>query len=245
MIRLAGDEDARAQLGPTLTWAAERIDAAFAACAILSGRFEPVSRAWGWSSARADSIDVLLRAHLRDGLLATRQIVALGELLEGDPTLPTVFELGHGELTPGVVLLLERLELSMPHVLVLRSQGRVACLLMICRGGGTEAGAADANQALRRAQPLAEAAVDPDAVVERHPRAADLLVARGLTPREQTIAELAISGAGNSKIADELGIADTTVRNHMSRVLRKLGIRSRAELIAIYLAAERSGRTGT
>jgi two-component system nitrate/nitrite response regulator NarL len=51
-----------------------------------------------------------------------------------------------------------------------------------------------------------------------------------LTPKENKIAELAKQGLTNRQIAEELGIAEGTIRTHISRILIKLKIKSRKEL---------------
>jgi DNA-binding NarL/FixJ family response regulator len=54
-----------------------------------------------------------------------------------------------------------------------------------------------------------------------------------LTVRErQTLGHLA-DGASTAEIADRLGVAHNTVRNHVQRVLEKLGARSKLEAVAI------------
>jgi DNA-binding CsgD family transcriptional regulator len=52
----------------------------------------------------------------------------------------------------------------------------------------------------------------------------------GLTDREREIAELASLGHPNRHIADQLFLSPRTVENHMSHILTKLGIGSRAAL---------------
>jgi DNA-binding CsgD family transcriptional regulator len=52
----------------------------------------------------------------------------------------------------------------------------------------------------------------------------------GLTPTEQRVAELAASGMTNRDVAAALFISPKTVEHNLSRVYRKLSIRSRAEL---------------
>ena len=54
--------------------------------------------------------------------------------------------------------------------------------------------------------------------------------ATGLTPAEQRVAELAASGMTNRDVAAALFISPKTVDANLSRIYRKLGIRSRAEL---------------
>jgi DNA-binding CsgD family transcriptional regulator len=53
-----------------------------------------------------------------------------------------------------------------------------------------------------------------------------------LTPRERQIATLVRRGLSNRQIADELVIAEKTAINHVAHVLDKLGVHSRAQLIA-------------
>jgi DNA-binding NarL/FixJ family response regulator len=53
-----------------------------------------------------------------------------------------------------------------------------------------------------------------------------------LTETEHRVAELAARGHTNKEIAAELFLGVSTVEAHLSRVYRKLGIRSRTELAA-------------
>jgi DNA-binding NarL/FixJ family response regulator len=52
----------------------------------------------------------------------------------------------------------------------------------------------------------------------------------GLTPSEQRVAELAVSGMSNREIAAALFVSAKTVEVNLSRIYRKLNIRSRIEL---------------
>ncbi|NTV78729.1 MAG: helix-turn-helix transcriptional regulator [Clostridiales bacterium] len=52
----------------------------------------------------------------------------------------------------------------------------------------------------------------------------------GLTKREAEIARLARNGLSNREIAEEMYIAETTVKKHMSHIFEKLLIKSREEL---------------
>lgn len=51
-----------------------------------------------------------------------------------------------------------------------------------------------------------------------------------LTPREREVAERVADGARNKQIAWELGLAEGTVKLHISRAFRKLGVDSRVGL---------------
>jgi DNA-binding NarL/FixJ family response regulator len=57
-----------------------------------------------------------------------------------------------------------------------------------------------------------------------------------LTVREVEVAKLVAYGASNKRIAQKLGISDFTVRDHVSRLLRKFEVDSRTRL-AVVLSA--------
>ncbi|AWB82503.1 helix-turn-helix transcriptional regulator [Corynebacterium yudongzhengii] len=54
--------------------------------------------------------------------------------------------------------------------------------------------------------------------------------AGGLTPQEEEIAKLVAGGATNREVATELFLSSKTVEYHLTRVYRKLGVRTRNEL---------------
>jgi DNA-binding NarL/FixJ family response regulator len=60
-----------------------------------------------------------------------------------------------------------------------------------------------------------------------------------LTPREQEVLDLIGMGFANKRIALELGIAEKTVKTHVSHVLAKLGVSDRTQA-ALYAARLRS-----
>jgi len=82
-----------------------------------------------------------------------------------------------------------------------------------------------------------------DELRTRERRRSVVLADRGrvsLTTREWEVAELLLRAATTSEIATQLGVAPVTVRRHVGSVERKLGVSTRAEVVAL-LAAE----TGT
>jgi DNA-binding NarL/FixJ family response regulator len=56
---------------------------------------------------------------------------------------------------------------------------------------------------------------------------------RGVSRREQQILELVEAGLGNKEIATELQLSEQTVKNHMQRVFRRLGVGDRLEAVEL------------
>jgi DNA-binding CsgD family transcriptional regulator len=54
-----------------------------------------------------------------------------------------------------------------------------------------------------------------------------------LTPTEEEVVRLAAAGATNSQMATAMHVSPKTIEAHLTRIYRKLGIRSRAELGAL------------
>jgi DNA-binding CsgD family transcriptional regulator len=66
-------------------------------------------------------------------------------------------------------------------------------------------------------------------------------VGQELTDREREIAGLIAEGASNPEIAQTLFLSRKTIERHVSNVLRKVGVRNRAELAARVAELEREG----
>jgi len=56
-----------------------------------------------------------------------------------------------------------------------------------------------------------------------------------LSAREQEVLDLLAGGSTNVEIGERLSVTENTVKSHLTRVYRKLGVRSRAEAITAYL----------
>jgi two-component system nitrate/nitrite response regulator NarL len=52
-----------------------------------------------------------------------------------------------------------------------------------------------------------------------------------LSPREKDILRLLAQGASNTEIAEGLSIAESTVRTHFQRILRKMGMQNRSQAV--------------
>ena len=75
--------------------------------------------------------------------------------------------------------------------------------------------------------------VTVDVATPRAPDAAELRARYGLTARELEVARLVAEGLSNNAIAERLGVSFFTARNHVERLLAKLGADSRARAGAI------------
>lgn len=64
------------------------------------------------------------------------------------------------------------------------------------------------------------------------------LCRENLTAREQEVADLIVLGASTSAIAQQLNISERTVQSHVSSILAKLGVHTRAEAV-VYLYRQR------
>jgi DNA-binding NarL/FixJ family response regulator len=70
------------------------------------------------------------------------------------------------------------------------------------------------------------------------PAPADRAKLDELTPREREVLELVAAGLSNREIAKELVIEDATVRSHIRRILMKLGLRDRVQIVIFAYEAD-------
>jgi DNA-binding NarL/FixJ family response regulator len=52
-----------------------------------------------------------------------------------------------------------------------------------------------------------------------------------LTPREREVLDLLVAGLSNPQICDRLFISDATAKTHVARILQKLGLRDRVQVV--------------
>lgn len=67
----------------------------------------------------------------------------------------------------------------------------------------------------------------------------DQALLEALTPRQIEVLRLLSEGLDGPSIADRLYLSTATVRNHVQHILRKLGVHSRVEAVALYLRNHR------
>jgi DNA-binding NarL/FixJ family response regulator len=79
-------------------------------------------------------------------------------------------------------------------------------------------------------------------LTDRGPASAPEQVVEPLTARETEVLRLVAAGLANRQIAEALHLAEGTVKNHVSSVLLKLGVRDRTK--AVLRALERGLLTG-
>ncbi len=57
-----------------------------------------------------------------------------------------------------------------------------------------------------------------------------------LSPRERSVMTLIVAGKSNKQVAIELGVSPKTVESHRANVMRKVGVRTLAELVQVAVA---------
>ena len=66
----------------------------------------------------------------------------------------------------------------------------------------------------------------------------ELLTQKILTPREKQVFSLLIENYSTKEMAEKMHISDKTVRNHISNVMLKLGVKGRAQAVVELLRNE-------
>ncbi|WP_380164479.1 response regulator [Jannaschia sp. R86511] len=62
----------------------------------------------------------------------------------------------------------------------------------------------------------------------------------GLSQRQAEIMDLVAAGRGNAEISGALFLAEKTVKNHINHIFAGLGVRTRAEAVAVWLGGARA-----
>lgn len=122
-------------------------------------------------------------------------------------------------------------------IIMLTGEGSVSTAVTALQGGAVDFMEKPANPAelLSRIQKAIERDIARREALAERARARQRLTA--LTAREREVMEYVITGSSNKVIAFDLNISERTVELHRSRVMKKLGVRSVAELIHAVLTA--------
>lgn len=180
----------------------------------------------------------LARMALQSLLANHAQIRVVGEAADGEQGLAL-----YRQLQPDVVVL----DLRLPRVsgfdviAALRKQNHAARIVVLSSYQGSE----DIYRALQAGamayltkDTSGEEVINAIQSVYRYlrylprvalDRLAERMPAVELTPREREVLLCITQGRSNREIADELGIAEKTVRIHVSSMLDKIGVRDRTQ----------------
>ena len=150
----------------------------------------------------------------RDGVSAVREIASLTKVLM--TTFTDTSEVVHSAVEAGALGYLVHGTFAEDDL--------VACVLAAASGNAVFG--APAMQALRSGRPVPET-----------PRPA-----HDLSERQVEIMDLIARGSSNGDIAGELFLAEKTVKNHVNHIFARLGVRSRAEAVALWLGGTTSDR---
>lgn len=125
------------------------------------------------------------------------------------------------------------------RVLVLAGEGSGSVAARVAETGGAglilkARGLSELEEAVRRVA-AGEVVFSPDLLGDVLERLAGRSqnVGANLTPREREALQLLGEGRTTTEISDQLGVALNTGRNHVQRVLEKLGARSQLEAVTI------------
>jgi DNA-binding NarL/FixJ family response regulator len=184
---------------------------------------------------RADGITVVGRASSRAEAVADARehepdVVVLDRRLADGDALGVIAELGEG----GARVLVLTGDATPSIAVQVAKAGGAGLLLKSSRLGVLESAVRDVA--------AGGVVFDPELLPEmfdrltgRRPRGAEL------TARERETLDLLAEGATTEEIGARLGVSRNTTRNHVQRVLEKLGARSKLEAVAV---ARREGLLG-
>ncbi|MGO9675398.1 MAG: CheR family methyltransferase [Methylocella sp.] len=125
-----------------------------------------------------------------------------------------------------------------PPVIMITGQGDVRTAVRAMKAGAFDfiEKPFDSDQLLASVNRALALSSNGEAEVSRR-RAAAGVVAR-LTTRQRAVLNLIVAGHANKVIANELGIGQRTVESHRATVMKKLGVKTFADLIRVAIAAD-------
>jgi DNA-binding NarL/FixJ family response regulator len=193
---------------------------------VLVEDHDMVAEALGLALQQAPGIEVVAKSvSMATGLADTRRTAP--DVVVLDRRLPD----GDGITAIG------ELESMGARVLVLTGEATAAVATRVALAGG--AGLVLKSSGLRELESAVRQVASGEVVFDSGllPEVLDHLTGRAvrgrLTGRERETLELMAEGASTGEIGERLGVAHNTARNHVQRVLEKLGARSKLEAVAI------------
>jgi DNA-binding NarL/FixJ family response regulator len=189
----------------------------------------------------------IVRSGIKAELDAAQDVKVVGEAASGDEALSLVADLSPDVLIldvnmPGkkALAVLHELEGRLsPKVLVLTVEEDVECVVAMLKAGATgylvkdehPRAIVDGVRAVARGEVWLSKTV-LGGLIEHSLRKDIAAPTTPVTPREMDVLRLVAQGKYNEQIATLLGIAEGTVKNHITNLYDKLQVHSRAELVA-------------
>ena len=131
---------------------------------------------------------------------------------------------------------LERFSTHYPHIPVIvlsASDNRSDVTQAMSKGARGYIPKSSSGEAMRNAIKLVLAGeIYVPYVIMKADDSAQKLETPQFSPRQLDVMALVIEGCSNKKIADSLGLSESTVKMHISAIFQKLGVRSRTKAIA-------------
>lgn len=118
-----------------------------------------------------------------------------------------------------------------PPVIFLTGRGTIPIGVQAMKDGAVDFLTKPVDAAALTAAVSVALARDAEARAEARARADEDRRFARLTTRERQVMRLVVAGRLNKQIAGELGIAEKTAKVHRGRMMRKMGVRSVAELV--------------
>lgn len=193
---------------------------------VLVEDHDMVAEAMALAMSRAEDIEIVARAHSIATAVDTVRAHAPDVVLL-DRRLPDGDAIGS----------IGTLSRSGARVLVLTGEATAAVAARVAEAGGCglvlkSAGLDELEDAVRRVAE-GEAVFGAEFLTGVLNRLTGRTPSATLTTRERQALDLLAAGASTAGVAAAMGVAHNTARNHVQRVLEKLGARSKLEAVAI------------
>jgi DNA-binding NarL/FixJ family response regulator len=173
------------------------------------------------SALRAGGLEVALKAPDAAGLVDRPRSARLSAIVVAPP---------EGSGVPVEIRALRQRLRSVPVVALISSSDEGQCRRAISAGADGAVLERDLDEAL--ATTVAAAAAGQVSFPQALQGAPE---PPSLTPRERQVLDRVVTGSTNALIARDLGLAESTIKSHLSSAFAKLGVGSRAEAAALIL----------